>query len=182
MRFQSLGRVIANGLIAVTGLMLLSINLNARSAPAQATATPPLTSTPITGVPITYTVKSGDSFNTIARQFNLTHQQLQALNTISNPSLLRVGQVLIVAVSTFTPTPAPTETSTPTPTLKPTVTPTRKPVPAPRDQPTAIPASKSIAPPAPRSPVGIPPDVILAGAVIVFSVIGLIVGFRTQRG
>jgi len=197
MRFQSLARLIAIGLIAAAGVMLLSINRDARSAEAQAaaTATSQSASSPITGVPLTYTVKSGDSFNAIARQFNLMPQQLQALNAISNTNLIRVGQALIVAVSTFTPTPVPSQTSAPTataipaetttplpiatPTVEPTVTPTR--TPASTDQPVTIPAHKSIAPPAPRSPVGIPLDVIFVSAVMFFAVVGLIIGFRTQR-
>ncbi len=196
MRFQSLARLIAIGLIVAAGLILLSINLAARSAQAQAaaTATPRSASPPIAGVPLTYTVKSGDSFNAIARQFNLTSQQLQTLNVISDTNLIYVGQVLIVAVSAFTPTPAPTQISAPTstasstdtplptetPTVKPTTAPTHKPVLT--DQPVTIPAPKSIAPPAPKSPVGIPLDVILVSAVMCLAVIGLIIGFRTQRG
>ncbi len=185
MRFQSLARLIAIGLIVAAGLMLLSMSLGSRFAQAQAaaTATPRSASTPIAGVSLTYTVKSGDSFNAIARQLNLTPQQLQALNTISDTSLIRVGQVLIVAVNTSTPTAISTETPTPLPTktstVRPTVTPTRKPIST--GQPTTAPAPKSIAPPAPKSPVGIPLDVILVSAVMFLAVIGLIIGFRTQR-
>jgi hypothetical protein len=33
----------------------------------------------------------------------------------------------------------------------------------------------------PPAPAGIPVDVIVVGAVMVFAVIGIIIGFRTQR-
>jgi len=201
-----IGSMVAISLTAAIGLLLSSIVLDARSAQAQtaATATPRSTSTPIagvpsTGTPITYTVKSGDSFNAIARQFNLTSQQLQALNAITDTGVIRVGQVLIVAVSTFTPTPtavptdtpAPTPTGAPTetPTALPTETPTREPtaaatlaptdVPVSTDQPAATAAPATSEPPAAAS---VPIDVILVGAVMLFAVIGIIIGFRTQRG
>ncbi|MBI5566740.1 MAG: LysM peptidoglycan-binding domain-containing protein [Chloroflexi bacterium] len=201
MCLQSLARLLAIrsmaviGLIAAASLIGLSIDLDARSAQAQAaaTATPRSASTPIAGVSITYTVKTGDSFNAIARQFNLTPQQLQTLNAITNTGVIRVGQVLIVAVSTFTPTPAstdlpaptptavPTETPTPAPTVTPTIEPTPAPTsaPVPTDQPAATAVPLVIEPPA---PAGIPVDVILVGAVMLFAVIGIVIGFRTQRG
>jgi LysM repeat protein len=203
-------------LIAVAGLMFLSINLNDRFAQAQSatTATPRSTSTPIvegptTGVPVTYTIKSGDSFNAIARQFNLTPQQLQALNAITNTGVIRVGQVLIVGVSTFTPAPSPTDTPASTattvpaepPTVLPTETSTREPVreptattaptlaptnePLPTDRPVATSVPVAIEPPAVASapaPASVPIDVILVGAMMVLAVIGIIIGFRTQRG
>ena len=206
MRLQSFVRLFAVklmavfGLIAAIGLLGLSIDRGARSAQAQAvaTATPRSASTPIAAVSITYTVKSGDSFNAIARQFDLTPQQLQALNAITNTSVIRVGQVLIVAVSTLTPTPAPTKTPTPTRTVEPTATPTSLPTATPTVEPTATPLSAptvtpirelpptvqpaATAVPAIEPPASIPVDVILVGAVMLFAVIGIIIGFRTQRG
>jgi LysM repeat protein len=196
---DAIGWMAAIGLIVAAGLVLLSITLDVRFAQAQAaiTATPRSASAPSTGTPITYTVKTGDSFNAIARQFNLTPQQLQALNGITNTGVIRVGQVLIVAVSTFTltptptatlaptptavptetPTPLPTETSTVEPTVTPTIAPTNMPVSTDQPAPTAVPVSTR-----PPAAVSIPVDVILVGAVMVFAVIGIIVGFRTQRG
>lgn len=170
-----------------------SIDDVARSAQAQAaaTATPRSATTPIAGVPTTYTVKSGDSFNAIARQFNLTPQQLQALNAITNTGVIRVGQVLIVAVSTFTPTPPPTNTPAPTATPAPTVTPTSAPTATPTIEPTVAPTSMPVATEPPPSPVpvaaaspapsGIPIDVLVVGGVMLFAIIGIIIGFRTQR-
>lgn len=42
----------------------------------------------------TYTVKSGDTLSGIAQQFNTSYGQLAQLNHITNPNLIRVGQVL----------------------------------------------------------------------------------------
>lgn len=80
-------------------------------------ATPPPAATvpPNTG---TYTVQAGDTLSAIALQFNLTLDQLLALNPqITNPSLLEVGQVLNIG---GTPQPTTPPTSTATPTLAPT--------------------------------------------------------------
>lgn len=194
MRLTSPVRLFLIGFIAAAGLIGLSIGQVVRIALAQtaATATPSV-GVPNTGVPITYTVKSGDSFNAIARQFNLTPQQLQALNAITNTAVIRVGQVLIVAISTFTPTPAPTGTPVPAPTVVPTDTPTPAPTAtatlaptiaptstsAPTVQPVATAVPIAVEPPAPAS---IPIDVIVVGAVMLFAVIGIFIGFRTQRG
>jgi len=194
MRLTSPVRLFVIGLIAAAGLIGLSIGQVARIAQAQTAATAtPIVGVPNPGVPVTYTVKSGDSFNAIARQFNLTPQQLQALNAITNTAVIRVGQVLIVAVSTFTPTPAPTDTLVPTPTVVPTETPTPAPSATATLEPTVAPTSTStptarpvatavpiaIEPPKPPS---IPVDVIVVGVVMLFAVIGIFIGFRTQRG
>lgn len=118
MRFQFLIRLIAVSVITLAGTLWLSINARAHDTLAQSTTTVTVqsTSTPITGIPITYTVQSGDTFNTIARRFNLTPQQLEALNAITNVNIIRVGQVLTVSVSLLTPTVAPTQRPTLTPT------------------------------------------------------------------
>lgn len=44
----------------------------------------------------TYTVKSGDSLNSIAIKFGMTLPQIQTLNNITNPNEVQVGQVLKV--------------------------------------------------------------------------------------
>ncbi len=194
-----LKRLIAISALSALGWWLFagwlpgSIDETARSAQAQAaaTATPRSATTPIAGVATTYTVKSGDSFNAIARQFNLTPQQLQTLNAITNTGVIRVGQVLIVAVSTFTPTPPPTNTPAPTATTAPTATPTSAPTTTPTIEPTVAPTSAPVAtepPPSPApvaaaspAPSGIPIDVLVVGGVMLFAIIGIIIGFRTQR-
>ena len=52
----------------------------------------------------TYTVKNGDTLSGIAVKYNLTLQQLEALNPkIANPNLINVGQVINVASTNTTP-------------------------------------------------------------------------------
>jgi LysM repeat protein len=95
------------------------------------------TSTPVAGSQ-TYTVKAGDTLSTIAARFGVTVAALVQANGISDPTLIRVGQVLIIPVPGTTPatptrTPAPTATRSgptatpaqpgPTPTAGPTNTP-----------------------------------------------------------
>ena len=55
----------------------------------------------------TYTVQTGDILSRIANRYNLTLEELQAGNCITNPNRLSPGQVLRV--------PAPGPTATPTP-------------------------------------------------------------------
>jgi LysM repeat protein len=62
---------------------------------ARPTATPTLRPT-ATPRPRTYTVKAGDNLYSIAAAFGTTVKELAALNDIANPSLIRVGQVLIL--------------------------------------------------------------------------------------
>ncbi len=80
--------------------------------PAPAGTAPPATTgeaapapQPTTG---TYTVQRGDSLATIAAQFNINYFELARLNGISNPDVLRVGQVLQVPGAP-PPEPAPVE-------------------------------------------------------------------------
>jgi peptidoglycan-N-acetylglucosamine deacetylase len=55
-----------------------------------------LESLPNTGSTTTYTVKSGDTLYAIAARYQTTVQQLVQLNNISNPNLIRVGQILAI--------------------------------------------------------------------------------------
>jgi|GEM_PF-1597548 len=43
-----------------------------------------------------YTVKAGDTLSAIAKQYGTTVERLQALNKISNPNQIQVGQVLTI--------------------------------------------------------------------------------------
>jgi LysM repeat protein len=54
--------------------------------------------TPSTGVtyPFTYTVQAGDSISLIAKRFNVPAAKIMAANNITNPDLIKVGQVLII--------------------------------------------------------------------------------------
>jgi LysM repeat protein len=100
-------------------------------APATAVPTQPAgTPSPAATLPpgtTTYTIQSGDTLFAIALQFNLTLDQLLALNPgLSRDGLLQVGQVINVAGTPQPATPAtaqPTSTSaaTATPTVSPTI-------------------------------------------------------------
>ncbi|WP_423190325.1 LysM peptidoglycan-binding domain-containing protein [Alkalibacterium sp. f15] len=59
----------------------------------------------------TYTVKAGDTLYAIALRYNTTVARLAQLNNITNTSLIRVGQVLILP-GTTTPTTPPSTTVT----------------------------------------------------------------------
>ncbi|MCB1197405.1 MAG: LysM peptidoglycan-binding domain-containing protein [Deltaproteobacteria bacterium] len=61
-----------------------------------------------------YKVRSGDSFWTISRRFNLTVSQLRRMNPSINPSKLRPGQRLVVEApgSAISPTTQQTENTT----------------------------------------------------------------------
>jgi len=72
-----------------------------------------------------YTVRSGDSPDSIARRFGITAQALMAANGITDPTRLRIGQKLVIPAAGATPLPLPTPTPQPaTPTPQPTATPT----------------------------------------------------------
>lgn len=60
----------------------------------------------------TYTVQSGDTLSGIANKFNTTYTKLAQINNISNPNLIRVGQVLTVASSTNTAKSATSQSTT----------------------------------------------------------------------
>ena len=67
------------------------------TTPAASSATSVSTS-PSTGVtyPFTYTVQTGDSISVIAKRFNVPAAKIMAANNITNPDLIKVGQVLII--------------------------------------------------------------------------------------
>jgi LysM repeat protein len=73
-----------------------------------ATATPEAggpesTSTPVAGEEGTYTVKEGDIPVTIAEKFGISVEALLDANDITDPTSLKIGQVLVIP----TPTPEP---------------------------------------------------------------------------
>jgi LysM repeat protein len=69
-----------------------------------ATSTPEPTPVPAP-TPVVYTIKSGDTLSKIAREFDVTLDQLLEANkdTIDNPDRIRVGDDIII------PTPPPEE-------------------------------------------------------------------------
>jgi LysM repeat protein len=201
MRLQPLARLTLVGLIALAGTLLISSAATAHHPQVQPGVTATAPATPSAGIPLTYTVRSGDSFNVIARRFNLTPQQLQALNAISNVNVIHVGQVLIVGISTFTPTSAPTvaPTRSATVTATPTATASRTPTPlltrTPAAQPTLTavrtlsstqqatpsPTRSATARPASTAPKEIPADVIVVSILICVIVVIIIIGLRIPR-
>jgi LysM repeat protein len=53
----------------------------------------------------TYRVQSGDTLSGIAARFGTTVNDLRALNSIDDPSRLRVGQVLVIRAAATSPSP-----------------------------------------------------------------------------
>ena len=72
----------------------------ASSATSTATSTASATSTSSTTSATTYTVKSGDTLSSIASSHNTTTAALMSLNSLANPNLIYVGQVLKLANTT----------------------------------------------------------------------------------
>jgi LysM repeat protein len=75
---------------------------------------------------VTHTVQAGENLTQIALKYGVTVEAIAQANNITNPSLIFVGQVLMIPTTTpvATATPAPTA-SGPVPTAAPaTVTPT----------------------------------------------------------
>lgn len=90
---------------------------------------------------MTYMIKAGDTLSVIARAHGVTVEALAEANNISDPSLIRVGQILIIPVvaAEATPTIAPTAIPSPTSTSKPTITASPTAKPSPTLKPTATP-------------------------------------------
>jgi len=64
--------------------------------------------------PIEYVVQAGDTLGTIAEQFGITTDELMAMNSLTDPNLIRVGQTLYIpAAGTPLPTATPTATIIP---------------------------------------------------------------------
>jgi LysM repeat protein len=94
--------------------------------PTQPAGTPAPTAT-ISPDATTYTVVAGDTLSLIAQRYNLTLDQLLALNPgLAPESVIQVGQVINVSGQAPTPaaTRAPTAVPQPSPTLAPSATPT----------------------------------------------------------
>ena len=115
----------------------------AQPTQAAGTAAPTVTISPNA---TTYTVVAGDTLSLIAQRFNLTLDQLLALNPdLTRESVIQVGQV--INISGQAPTPAatrvPTSTPLPSPTFAPSATPTTPATPAPAITATGTAASTS---------------------------------------
>jgi LysM repeat protein len=95
----------------------------AQPTPAAGTVIPTATISPDAK---TYTIVAGDSLSAIAQRYNLSLDQLLALNpTLTRETVINVGQVINVAGTAPTPGAATlTPTVTPQPSLSPTLAPT----------------------------------------------------------
>jgi len=95
------------------------------------------TATPVVMGETTYTIQPGDTLSKIAAQFGVSVAALSAINDISDPSMIPVGQVLVIPSSDYVvpePTAAPplaTAVSETAPQPTPVPEPTQAPAPAP---------------------------------------------------
>jgi len=94
--------------------------LNAQSQTRVAATAAP-TKTPPPAKVQKYTVRSGDTLSEIARKFDVSVDDIKALNNLPNPDILSDGQVLLIPGSPLTPTPTrvpiPTSTRAPLPVI-----------------------------------------------------------------
>jgi LysM repeat protein len=65
------------------------------------------------GTKVEYTVKTGDTIQSIASKFNSTVDQILALNEIEDANSINAGQLLVIPVNIATATPTPANTNTP---------------------------------------------------------------------
>jgi LysM repeat protein len=94
--------------------------LNAQSQTRVAATAGP-TKTPTPANTQKYTVQSGDTLSEIARKFDVSVNDIKAVNNLPNPDILSEGQVLVIPGSPLTPTPTrvpiPTSTRAPLPVI-----------------------------------------------------------------
>ena len=140
------------------------------SSAAEITPSPTATSAAVVPSPtqVTYTVRPGETLSEIAARFDVSVRALADANGISNPALIRAGQVLVIpgpagtavasaagptptwtalvlstreATATAAATATTAATATPTPTSTPTLTPSITPTPSrtPTPRPTNTP-------------------------------------------
>jgi LysM repeat protein len=122
---------------AITALLVMNLWESSRATPRPVvpTAVPTLNAIAQTQVAATvapivtptpansrkYVVESGDTLSEIARKFDVSVDDLVAINKLSNVDILSLGQTLIIPGSPLTPTPTlvpiPTSTRSPLPTM-----------------------------------------------------------------
>ena len=88
----SLNGISNTGLIYVGQVLKLSSSSSSTSSSSSSTTS----SSTSSGSTSTYTVKSGDTLSAIAKTYGTTVSKLASLNSISNTSLIYVGQTLKV--------------------------------------------------------------------------------------
>ncbi len=96
-----------------------TLNPTAQTQVAATAAAPVKTTTPANTQK--YTVQSGDTLSEIARKFDVSVNDIKALNNLANPDVLSEGQQLLIPGSPLTPTPTrvpiPTSTHSPLPVI-----------------------------------------------------------------
>ena len=107
--------------LTVTALLLAGCGAGSDDSANQSTTTavrptvaPAVVSAPPTTIPPprTYVVASGDTLGAIASMFNVTVEDLAALNGIDNPNLISVGQELDIPNGTTVATTTTLATTT----------------------------------------------------------------------
>ena len=93
-----------------------------------AATTPPTAAPTPEPVAATYTVQAGDTLSAIAGRFGVSLDDLAAVNGITNPALIQVGQVLTIPGEGVSMPPTATAAPTATPTGPTEATPTALPV------------------------------------------------------
>ncbi|NWG19452.1 MAG: LysM peptidoglycan-binding domain-containing protein [Chloroflexi bacterium] len=94
--------------VPTTTVPATTVPTTAAPATAVPTITVPATAIPATSAPesqgqyIEYTVQRGDTLFAIARLYNVTAEDILAVNTIANPASLTIGQVLRIPTGTAT--------------------------------------------------------------------------------
>jgi LysM repeat protein len=104
---------------AVIPTLVPTLNAPAQTQVAATAAAPTRTPTPANVQK--YVVKSGDTLSEIARKFDVSVNDIKALNQLPNPDILSEGQALLIPGSPLTPTPTrvpiPTSTRAPLPVI-----------------------------------------------------------------
>ncbi len=92
-----------------------AVSTPAEDPTASAIVDEPFTATPTARAePLEYEVQPGDTLGTIAEKFGLSTDELMAMNSLTDPNLIRVGQALYIpAAGMPQPTATPTITAAP---------------------------------------------------------------------
>jgi LysM repeat protein len=86
--------------------------------PAGSSAPPATPGAPASGETI-YTVRTGDTLSALSRRFGVSMMTIAQMNGIVNPSLIYIGQKLVIPGGTVPPTTTPTPTAVPEPEATP---------------------------------------------------------------
>jgi len=85
-------------LVVIGTRLVIPTSPTPATAPAKAPAAAPPPRAPAAQV-VTYTVKAGDNLGAVAARYGVTASVLAALNGVTRPGLLKVGQVLAIPVA-----------------------------------------------------------------------------------